>query len=467
MRAVLAQHMNRLSALSRTGFSATELRAVASLASLYLVRMLGLFTLLPVLALYARDLAGTTPFLIGMALGVYGLSQACLQLPLGMLSDRVGRKPVIIGGLVVLLAGSLLAAYADTIYGIIAGRALQGAGAIASTLMALLADVTREQNRSKAMASIGVSIGLSFALSLVLGPVIAAWDGLEGLFLVTAALAAVGVLITVYVVPTPVAIRSTGVRASGLAGLQKVLSDRQLLRLDGGAFALQCIITAIFVAVPFVLADDLHIARQFHGYVYGLLLGVSFVAMVPFMVIAERKRMVRPFFLAAVALIALALAQMPLFRHSMTGTMVLLWLFFLAFNFLEAMLPSLLSRAVQRDNRGTATGVYSTFQFLGAFCGGGGGGWALQHFGLQGVFWLCAAVAALWFGWTMGMLGPQYLRSITLSVEGTSVVELSDELQRLPGVREVLVVAGESVAYLQVDSHFDDEQLSGLPVSVV
>ena len=238
--------------------------------------MLGLFMLLPVLAIYARDLAGTTPFLIGIALGIYGLSQACLQLPLGMLSDRIGRKPVILGGLLVFLAGSLLAASSDTIHGIIAGRALQGAGAIASTLMALLADVTREQNRSKAMASIGVSIGLSFALSLVLGPVIAAWDGLEGLFLVAALLAVLGMLITIFVVPTPLTHRQLSSPGSGMVVLRRVLSDRQLLRLDGGAFVLQFIMTAIFVAVPFMLADDLHIARHSHGPVYGLLLwGVS------------------------------------------------------------------------------------------------------------------------------------------------------------------------------------------------
>ncbi|MBP8925945.1 MAG: MFS transporter [Pseudomonadales bacterium] len=445
------------------------MRAVASLASLYLVRMLGLFMLLPVLAIYARDLDGTTPFLIGIALGIYGLTQACLQLPLGMLSDRIGRKPVILGGLLVFLAGSLLAASSDTIHGIIAGRALQGAGAIASTLMALLADVTREQNRSKAMASIGVSIGLSFALSLVLGPVIAAWDGLEGLFLIAALLAVLGMLITVFVVPTPLVHRHLSSSGPGLAALRRVLSDRQLLRLDGGAFVLQFIMTAIFVAVPFMLVDDLHIARQSHGPVYGMLLGVSFIAMVPFMVIAERKRLVKPFFVGAVALIVLALAQMPLARHNLYGAMVSLWLFFLAFNFLEAMLPSLLSRAVQRDNRGTATGVYSSFQFLGAFCGGASGGLAMQHFGLQGVFWLCASLGVLWLSWAIGMRGPQYLRSITLTVDAApaAIAALSDELHRLPGVREVLIIAGESVAYLQVDSHFDDEHLSGLPVSVV
>lgn len=454
-------------ALSRTGFSATETRAVVSLASLYMVRMLGLFMLLPVLALYARDMPGTTPFMIGIALGIYGLSQACLQLPLGMLSDRIGRKPVIIGGLVVFLLGSLLAASAESIHGIIFGRALQGGGAIASTLMALLGDVTREQNRSKAMAAVGASIGLSFALSLIVGPPIAAWAGLEGLFLVIALLAALGLLITVYVVPTPLVPLKRVQAPRPLAELLRAaLRDPQLLRLDAGAFALHFIMTAIFVAVPAVLADSLQIPRETHGRLYGLLLGTSFVLMIPLIAVAERRRRVKPFFVAAVALLAVALAELGLSQHSRYAMFAGLWFFFLAFNFLEATLPSLLSRSTRRENRGTASGVYSTFQFFGAFCGGSLGGLTLQQFGVAGVFVLCAGLAAAWLLWAIGMQGPQYLRSITLSVDGSaSLPELAAELDRIPGVRDVLVVAGESTAYLQVDSQFDDGRLQGLPVS--
>jgi len=454
--------------LSRSGFSPTELRAVASLASLYMVRMLGLFMLLPVLVLYARDMDGTTPFLIGIALGVYGLTQAALQLPLGMLSDRIGRKPVILGGLVVFLLGSLLAASADSIQGIILGRALQGAGAIASTLMALLADVTREQNRSKAMASVGASIGVSFALSLVIGPPIAAWGGLEGLFLVTAVLAALGLLLTVYVVPTPLAPRVQERPLPFTVLLREALGDRQLLRLDAGVFVLHFILTAIFVAVPLMLADGLQIPRETHGRIYGLLLVVSFVGMVPLMILAERKRQLKALFIGAVALIALSLSQLPGSADSLYLTLGLLWLFFLAFNFLEATLPSLMSRSTRRDNRGTATGVYSTCQFLGAFCGGASGGLMLQHFGVPGTFWLCSAMAVIWLLLAIGMKGPHYLRSITLDVhESANRVDLALELQRLPGVRDVLIVDGESVAYMQVDTGFEDERLQGLPVRLV
>jgi MFS family permease len=227
--------------------------------------------------------------------------------------------------------------------------------------------------------------------------------------------------------------------------------------------------TASFIAVPLVLADHLHIPRETHGRVYGVLLGTAFLAMVPAMIYAERRRRVKPVFLGAVAAVVLALGALFVFArpqtpHEQAAVFGLLWLYFVAFNYLEAALPSLLSRATRPENRGTASGVYSTGQFLGAFLGGTIGGWTLQYAGIHAVFGLCAVLALAWLGWSIGMQGPQYLRSITLSLDAASAAEVSAALQGLPGVREVLVVAGESLAYVQVDSHFDEQQLAGLPV---
>ena len=464
--------------MASTGFSAIETRAIGSLATLYLVRMLGLFMLLPVMSVYARDFPEASPFLIGLSLGIYGLAQACLQLPLGMLSDRVGRKPVVIGSQLVFLVGSLVAAFAGSIWGIILGRALQGAGAVASTLMALLADVTREENRSKAMASVGASIGVSFALSLVLGPVVTGWAGLQGLFLTIAVLAAIGLVLAAWVVPYPAAPTR---RAGGPSRqvLREVIRDPQLLRLDAGVLVLHFILTASFMAVPRVLADDLGIPRESHGVIYGWLLGGSFVAMIPMLVFAERKRKVRGVFLAVVALIAAAMALLAVWTASAAGVALpggwhpgvvvvftALAMYFLAINYLEAALPSLMSRATRPDNRGTASGLYSTCQFLGAFMGGAGGGFALQHGGLAAVFGTCGVLATGWLLLAFGMSGPQYLRSVTLSLlpDGPSAEDVSASLKALVGVREVLVVGGESLAYLQVDAQFDDSHLHGLPV---
>ncbi len=464
--------------MSSTGFSPIETRAIGSLATLDLVRMLGLFMLLPVMSVYARDFPEASPFLIGLSLGIYGLAQACLQLPLGMLSDRVGRKPVVIGSQLVFLVGSLVAAFAGSIWGIILGRALQGAGAVASTLMALLADVTREENRSKAMASVGASIGVSFALSLVLGPVVTGWAGLKGLFLTIAALAALGLALAMWVVPYPaVSARKPG--APSRKVLREVMRDPQLLRLDAGVLVLHFILTASFMAVPRVLADDLGIPRESHGVIYGWLLGGSFVAMIPMLVFAERKRKVRGVFLAVVGLIAAAMALLCAWTATVAGVALpggwhpgvvvaftALAMYFLAINYLEAALPSLMSRATRPDNRGTASGLYSTCQFLGAFMGGAGGGFALQHGGLAAVFGTCALLAFGWLFLAFGMSGPQYLRSVTLGLlpDSPSAEELSASLRALAGVREVLVLEGESLAYLQVDAHFDDSQLHGLPV---
>ncbi len=372
-----------------------ERRTVSSLALLYSFRMLGLFMVLPLLALYAADYPGATPTLIGLALGAYGLSQALLQIPLGWLSDRVGRKPVIVGGLLVFALGSIIAALADSVWGIVLGRCLQGAGAIASTVMALVADLTSPEQRTKSMAMVGMSIGLSFAVALVLGPVVAAAGGLPAVFWLTAILAAGGVLIVLLLVPTP----QTGLHHSEVGTdsrfIGSSLLDPNLARLNFGVFALHFCLMACFLLVPGQLQGLAGLDRDSHWQVYLPALLLSIAGMVPMMIQAERKGRARQMFLTAIGLFAVALAVMGLTAHVL-ALYLAMWLFFVGFNYLEANLPSLVSKAVSPESRGTAMGLFSTCQFLGAFSGGAAGGWLLQHWGAAAVIAVSLVLGALW-----------------------------------------------------------------------
>ena len=377
--------------------TALERRSVSSLALLYSFRMLGLFMVLPLLSLYAGDMPGATPSLIGLALGAYGLTQAGLQLPLGWLSDQVGRKPVIIGGLLVFALGSVLAATADSLWGIVIGRAVQGAGAIAATVMALVADLTSTEQRTKAMAIVGMSIGLSFAVALVLGPVIAAVGGLASVFWVTALLAGGGIAIVALLVPTPDA---GAVMHSDVGARPKLfgraLRDPALLRLNFGVFSLHFILMACFLVVPGALEQLAGVDRAHHWQVYLPVLVLSVVGMLPLMRIAERGGRPREMFLCGIALLALAIPMLGLASSAMVLYLAL-WLFFVGFNYLEATLPSQVSKSVFSGGKGTALGIYSTCQFLGTFAGGAGGGWLVQHFGQLSLVGLCLGLALAWW----------------------------------------------------------------------
>ncbi len=377
--------------------TSVERRTVGSLALLYSFRMLGLFMVLPLLALYVADLPGATPALIGLALGIYGLTQAVLQIPFGWLSDRVGRKPVIVGGLLLFALGSAVAAVSDSVYGVILGRALQGSGAIASTVMALVADLTREEQRTKAMALVGMSIGLSFAVALVMGPVVAGLGGLSAVFWFTVLLSLTGIAIVLFTVPAPPAagVEHTDVGArAGLIG--RSLLDRSLARLNYGVFALHFILMACFLVVPGSLEQLAGVERERHWLVYLPVLLLSIAGMVPLMTLAERGGRPRQMFLLGIGIMAAGVA---LLGFSATTFMLYagLWLFFVGFNYLEATLPSLVSKTVFAGGKGTALGVYSTCQFLGAFAGGAVGGWVLQQAGLAVLIEICLGLAALWW----------------------------------------------------------------------
>lgn len=445
---------------SEGGMSREEFRAALSLSSVYALRMLGLFMILPVFALYAGDLEGVTPTLTGLAIGIYGLTQAALQIPAGLLSDRIGRKPVIIGGLLVFALGSVVAALADSMLVVILGRALQGAGAIAAAIMALAADLTREQHRIKAMALIGMSIGLSFALALVLGPVLNDWVGVPGIFAITAVLAVGGILVVGFVVPRPVVSRPHRVAEAIPEQFGRVLRQTQLLRLDFGILMLHAILTASFVVLPLILRDQAGVAASAHWKIYLPVLVCSVLAMLPLIIMAERKGRVRPVFLSAIAL--LIAAELGLFFLPVTlySVVFMMFVFFTAFNLLEAMLPSLISRIAPADCRGTAMGFYSSSQFFGAFLGGALGGVLHQYAGTHAVF-LCSAIgAALWLLLALSMSRPEKLSSYIYKIDGAepeAAEQLAQRLLALAGVAEAVVVAEEGVAYLKVDKRVFDE----------
>lgn len=395
------------SSKASTAFTAPERRAVLSLASLYAFRMFGLFMVLPVLALYAHELSGSTPFLIGLALGMYGLSQAVLQIPFGVWSDRWGRKPVIVVGLVLFAAGSLVAAASHSIYGVIFGRALQGGGAIAATVMALAAELTREETRSKAMAVIGASIGLSFTIALILGPPVSRWFGLSGLFLTTFFMGIIGILLVLYVVPQPDDSEEHQEVVPGPGLFELVLKDRELLRLNVGIFVLHLGLTALFIVLPLVLRDNLGLPRDHHWQVYLPVMLGAFVVMMPFMMAAERRGRHKQVFLASVLALAIANLGMAALYQQGWVVVALLALYFFAFNLLEASLPSLVSKLCPPGGKGAAMGIYSTSQFLGAFAGGSVGGWFAQHLGTSSVFALCGAACLVWWAVARGMVLPQ------------------------------------------------------------
>ncbi|MHB8668030.1 MAG: MFS transporter [Burkholderiales bacterium] len=388
--------------------SALEIRASLSLASIFALRMLGLFLILPVFAVYATHLSGgDNHTLVGIALGTYGLTQGMLQIPYGIASDRYGRKRIIVLGLVLFALGSFIAAIGGSIHVIIVGRAIQGAGAISAPVMAFLADLTREQHRTKAMALVGSSIGLMFALSMVGSPLLYRYIGMGGIFILTGVLALIAIWVVTGVVPkesaaqTHVADHAEGTR------LRDVIRNKDLLRLDLGIFSLHSVQMAIFVVVPLALVNAGGIPVDEHWKVYLPVVLGSFVLMVPAIIYAEKKDALKPVFLACIALMALVQLGFVFALHNFTDLVILLLGFFVAFNILEATLPSLVSRTAPVRAKGAALGVYNTMQSLGLFFGGAVGGWLMQHHGRAAVFMFGMVLITLWAIAAAGMRVPQ------------------------------------------------------------
>ena len=390
-----------MSSSSRDSMTPAERRASLGLASVFALRMLGMFLVLPVFAVAARQLPGGDDYvLVGLAFGAYGLTQAIFQIPFGVASDRLGRKPVIVFGLLLFALGCGVAAIAEDIYWMIAGRVLQGAGAISAAVTALAADLTRDRQRTKAMAMIGASIGLVFALSLVLAPPLYAWTGLHGLFVLTGVLsiAAIGVVLRV-VPPAPLPHVET-------KGDLRALLDPQLLRLNFGIFSLHLMQMSMFMVIPAALAasGDLPLSEHWKVYLPAVLL--SFVAMVPAIIRAERRGQMKVVLLGAIALLLLTEAGFVFGRGNFWLLTALVLSFFVSFNILEAILPSLVSRMAPAGRRGLALGIYNTTQAMGLFAGGALGGWLLQHLSGGAVFIVCASLALIWLGLAAGIRPP-------------------------------------------------------------
>ncbi len=431
----------------------SERRAAWSLALIYMVRMLGLFVILPVFSLYAQDYAHSTPFLIGLALGMYGLLQALLQIPFGMVSDRYGRKKTIAVGLLIMAFGSVIAALSESIYWVIAGRALQGAGAVSAVLMALAADLSRDEQRTKMMAVLGGSIGLSFLAALIIGPLMIQSWSLQALFWLSAVSALGAIAILFLVVPDP---EESGFNADtgvNLMNIPTLLKRPELRRLDLSIFFLHLLITATFVVLPLLLRDA-GLVREAHWKVYLFAMLCSLIMMVPFLILAERYGRMRTIVFGCISGLLLTQLLFVVLPAQLIALIFAVCLLFGFLNSLEALLPSLLSRLAPAGSRGSASGIYSSSQFFGAFVGGAGGGWLYGAGGAQLLFCVLALVCLLWLGCMRGFSAPRRLGSLRYRLgpsEGGNAEKIQAKLLDLPGVEEVLVSLDEGVAYLKVD----------------
>ena len=445
----------KASALNKSGLNRLERRSITALASVYGLRMFGLFLILPVLAIYAEELQAS-PVLMGVALGIYGITQAIFQIPFGIMSDKFGRKPVILVGLSIFVVGSLVAAFAVSIEGVIIGRALQGAGAIAAVVLALTSDLTRENQRTKAMAMIGMTIGFAFLLALIAAPWLEFFIGVKGLFIMTAVLALGSMVLIVKVVPTPIQTRNLEVRAvpQKMLGL---LRNPHLVRLDLGIFILHFVLTSMFVVVPIIMLERLGLETRDHWQVYIPALLGSIVFMVPMIIMSARKRLLIKIFLSAICI--LLFAQLLLMRDPSSVMALTLCMFFFlwGFNLLEAMLPSMVSRVAPAACKGSAMGVYNTFQFFGVFFGGFIGGVIYGEFGVAAVFIVSAAMLLLWVWLVYTAPELRLLDSLVVTVDHGAGVDCQSMLEAVEGVEEVIIIEGESTAYLKIDKERLDQ----------
>ncbi|ENV00005.1 MFS transporter [Acinetobacter variabilis] len=436
--------------------NALERRSTFALSSIFALRMLGLFMIIPVFSVAGQSYEYATPALIGLAVGIYGLTQAILQIPFSLIADRYSRKPLVVLGLLLFALGGAIAAMSDTIYGVIIGRAIAGGGAVSAVVMALLADVTREENRMKAMAVMGMSIGLSFVVAFTMGPWVTGLVGISGLFWVTTVmgLAAIAMLLMV----PKVTRHHKNFQQGYLEQLKQVLKMGDLNRLHISVFTLHLLLTAMFIYVPSQLIEVAELPLSSHGWVYLPLLVVSLFFAFPSIVLAEKYRKMRSIFLTAIGGIILGLLFMIFGFESKYVLIGGLGLFFIAFNVMEALLPSWLSKAAPIQSKATAMGVNASSQFLGAFFGGIIGGQLLLLNNTSLGWSILSAIAIIWLLMSFGLAQPRYLSSLVLRLpESKQTDEWTSQLLAIRGIEEVVVMSEQQVAFVKVDKQQVDD----------
>ena len=431
--------------------NSVEKRAILGVGGIFALRMIGLFMIVPVFSVYGNNYAHATPFLIGLAVGIYGLGQAIFQIPMSLAADKFPRKPIIFLGLILFALGGIIAANATDIYEVIIGRALAGSGAVSAVLMALLADVTREEMRTKAMATMGLTIATSIMLAFAFGPLLVGSLGISGLFWLTAGFAVLAMLLLLFV-PTPLRVLQHNLDNKSIGQqLSDVLKIADLNRLHIGIFALHLTMTAIFVILPHQLNEVMGLSVRQQGLVYLPLLFIGFAVALPFIIIAEKKRKMRQVFLGAIALMTAALALLALGSQVGVGIILGLLLYFMGFNLLEATIPSWISKRAPVANKATAMGLNSSSQFFGAFVGGAMGGLLLTQPNL-----LAWGILAVIMGASLLLIipiaDPPYLSSTTVTIpKDINIQDWSRQMLAVDGVDELVVMAKEQVAYLKLD----------------
>ncbi|MBV9575353.1 MAG: MFS transporter [Gammaproteobacteria bacterium] len=437
--------------MSSEKMSATEKRAVLSLSFIMSLRMIGLFMVLPVFSLYAHGLIGATPLSIGLAMGIYGLSQAIFQIPFGALSDRFGRKPIIVLGLCIFSLGSLIAAFADSITWMIIARALQGVGAVGSTILAFIADTTREEQRTKAMAIAGITIGFSFSIAMFIGPILTKWVPINALFLLAALLGIVAIFALFSLAPAAPRPQWHRDTTPELKSFLTLFIQPELAKLNSGIFILHAIFTASFMVIPLSFSG-LSSDRQWQLYLPALLF--AFIVSIFCMGFAERKQQLKHFFLGGIFTLTLAELILWFSANNWAGMMIGLSLFFAGFSLLEAFLPSLISRTAPASRKGSALGIYSCSQFFGIFVGGVLGGWLYGKFSFAGVYLFCITLSLFWFALAYFMQPPRYLVTQLLKLLPSQQAHwdnIAAKLQIIPGMLETTFIAEDGVAYLKME----------------